>query len=241
MGAVETHLPSGTKIGLLIAIPSNKRLITLDMVIAMSMQPTPPHLIQGFIGVQGKPVEEAREYLAEQAIELGAKYMWFVDDDTIPPPNTVRRLIYILENNPSVMVAGGIYVTKTDPPSPVVFRGAGLGPFWRWKVNDVFEVTSMGAGCMMVNCEVFKHLKKPYFPWPQNFSNDPTVPSHSVSEDVSFCNAVREAGFKVVAHGGVLCDHFDVNTGRTFSLPTDSYPYQPTILGENDSPSEKEN
>jgi hypothetical protein len=222
-------LPEGTSIGVLIGMASNGRLITPEMVVAMSMQPPPPHLISGFLCIKGKPVEDARELVVEEALKHNTKYLWFVDDDTIPPPNTLRRLIYVLENNPDVMVAGGVYVTKTDPPSPVLFRGPGLGSFWRWKVNDVFEVTSMGAGCMLINCEVFKHLKPPYFPWPKTFSTDSQIPSTSVSEDVSFCNAVRGAGYKVVAHGGVLCDHFEASTGRTFQLPLDSYPYQPTL------------
>lgn len=245
MGAVPSYIPAEAKVGVLIAFASSGRLITPEMVIAMGMQYPPPQLNIGYLAVKGLSVDKAREEIARQAIERKAKYLWFVDDDTVPPPNTLRRLVYVLENNPDVMVVGGVYVTKTDPPTPVVFREPGLGPFWKWKVGEVFEVESMGAGCMLINMEVFKHLEAPYFPWTEDYSSEINGKSNVVSEDVAFCRKVRAAGYRVAAHGGILCDHFDIQTGRTFYLPEDSYPYQP-ILAEQTEPSaqqdsEKEN
>jgi GT2 family glycosyltransferase len=234
MGAVPNYIPVEAEVGVMIAFASSGRLITPEMVIAMAMQYPPTQLNVGFLCVKGLPVKDAREHLAKEALKAKSKYLWFVDDDTIPPPNTLRRLVYILENNPDVMVAGGVYVCKADPPTPVVFRKTGLGPFWHWKVGEVFEVESMGAGCMLINCEVFKHLTPPYFPWPEEFSDEVNGKSNAVSEDVSFCRKVREAGFRIAAHGGILCDHFDVTTGRTFQLPSDSYPYQPNLVEQND-------
>lgn len=228
-GALPSSFPEGANVGVLVALACSGRLITPELVCAMACQSQATHLTSGYFLVKGKPVEEAREICAEQAIKSGAKYLWFIDDDTIPPPNTLRRLIYILENYPDVMVCGGVYATKSDPPAPVVFRGMGHGSFWRWKAGDVFEVTSMGAGCMMINTEIFKKIPKPYFPWPKFDSIDPSIPSLSISEDVSFCNAVRKAGYKVFAHGGILCDHFDVNSGLTYRLPEDSYPFRKEI------------
>jgi len=227
MGAIPNtiDIAPGTNIGMVIGLACSGRLITPELVVAMQVQPNPTHFSSATICIKNQPVHIAREIIADKAVEVGAKFLWFVDDDTIPPPNTVRRLIYVLENHPTIKVCGGVYVTKSDPPQPVIFRGKGLGSFWKWKVGDVFEVTGMGAGCMMINCEVFKHLPKPWFGWEETNSFTPDVPSTLVSEDISFCDKVRAAGFKVFAHGGVLCDHFDCNTGETFQLPPDSYPY----------------
>jgi hypothetical protein len=218
------------KVGCLIALACSGRLITPELVIAMSMQPMPTHMGQAFLGVRGYPVEEAREIIARKAIECQAKYLWFIDDDTIPPPNTANTLMNVLNNNPDIAAIGGVYVTKSDPPTPVVFRGMGLGAFWHWKKGEIFEVTGIGAGCLMINCEIFKKLEPPYFPWYKSESSDPLIPSLSVSEDISFCNKVREAGYKVFAHGGVICDHFDVTTGKTYQMPEDSYPMREEFL-----------
>lgn len=227
MSAVPKELPSDYRVGCLIGLASNRKLVPRELIVAMGMQPPPTHLSTGTLMVVDQPVERARELIAEAAVNAKAKYLWFIDDDTIPPPNALRRLHYVLENNPQVMAAGGVYMTKCDPPGPVIFRGMGLGPFWQWKVGEVFAVTGMGAGCMLIKCEVFDKLAKPWFPWIETNSSDPRIPSVTVSEDISFCNAVRAAGFEIVAHGGVLCDHYDHSTGKTFQLPEDSYPYQP--------------
>lgn len=235
--AMPDYLPDGPKTGVLIAIPSSKensKTIPIEMLLAMAVQQPPTHLSTAYIGVQGKDISKQRDYCAQAALQIGAKYLWFVDDDTVPPPNTLKRLIYVLDNNPDIAVVGGIYVTKNDPPQPVVFRGMGLGSFWHWKKGDVFEVTGMGAGCMLINTEIFKKIgDPPYFPWPTNDSYDSSIPSTSVSEDISFCNKVRATGYRVFAHGAILCDHYDRKTGELWRLPDDSYPMRTdvSILG----------
>lgn len=238
MPAMPEYVPEGAKTGVVIAIPSrtpeppfNGKTITLELLLAMAVQTPPTHLSTAYIGVRGKNISEQRDYCAKMALKVGAKYLWFIDDDTVPPPNTLKRLIYVLDNNPDIMVCGGVYVTKDSlQPQPVVFRGMGLGSFWQWKKGEVFEVTSMGAGCMLINTEIFKKIEAPYFPWPTSDSYDPSVPSSSVSEDVSFCNKVRAAGYRVFAHGGVLCDHFDAKSGNTYQMPLDSYPMRDDVV-----------
>jgi len=228
MGNLPDKLPEeANKIGVVIAIASSGRLICPDMIVAMGLQPAPTHFSVGWLSVRGLPVEKARERLVEEALKVKAKYLWFIDDDTIPPPNALRRLVYILDNYPEIKAIGGVYVTKSDPTQPVVFRGSGLGSFWQWKYGDVFEVTSMGAGCMLINLDVFASLKKPWFSFTETVSYDAVVPGQLNSEDVGFCNAVREAGFRVFAHGGILCDHFDASTGKMYQMPLDSYPCRP--------------
>lgn len=229
MGILPTALPpeAKDKIGVLIGLACSGRLITPELVVSMSMQPCPTHFSHGFLIVKGLPVEQARCVLAEKALEIGAKYLWFVDDDTIPPPNTLQRLIYVLDNHPDIKAVGGVYVTKAPVPQPVVFRGMGLGSYWHWKAGDVFEVTGIGAGCLLIRTDIFNEIPKPWFEWENFLSYDSAVPSSLISEDISFCNKVRKAGYKVFAHGGVLCDHFDVNSGNTYRLAPDSYPMRP--------------
>lgn len=229
MNALPDKLPEGSfnKVGCVIACPTSGRLISPDMIVSMGLQAAPTHFSLGWLSVRGLPVERAREHLVEEALRVKAKYLWFIDDDTIPPPNTLRRLAYVLDNYPDIKAIGGVYVTKSDPSQPVVFRGSGLGSYWQWKYGDIFEVTSMGTGCMLINTDVFQHLEKPWFKFTNVESNDAAIPGQLTSEDVGFCNAVRAAGFRVFAHGGILCDHFDASTGRYYSMPADSYPLRP--------------
>jgi len=221
------YILANHKIGLAVGLAVSGRLVTPEMIVAMGTQSYPVHLSTGYIMIKGLPVEEARCVAVDEAIKVGAKYLWFVDDDTIPPSHAARALIYQLENNPDAMVCGGLYVTKEDIPQPVVFQGIGLGSYWHWKKGDVFECTGMGAGCMMIRTEVFKTLEKPYFKFIRDIPSDINHGSSCISEDIYFCEMVRKEGYKVLAHGGVLCRHFDVNTGRVFGFPDDCYPMRP--------------
>jgi hypothetical protein len=215
------------KIGVLIGLACSGRLIPPELVVAMAMQPAPTHFSHGHLIVKGLPVDQARCVLAEKALEVGAKYLWFVDDDTIPPPNSLQRLVYVLENYPEITAVGGVYVTKAEVPQPVVFRGVGLGSFWHWKQGEIFEVTGIGAGCLLISTDVFNEIPKPWFEFQETTSYECEIPSSLISEDISFCNKVREAGYRVFAHGGILCDHYDVETRKTYQMAPDSYPMRP--------------
>jgi len=229
MGAIPTSLPQELKhkVGVLVGLACSGRPIPPEMVVAMAMQPNPTHFSPAYLVVKGLPVAEARCVLAKKALEIKAKYLWFIDDDTIPPPNTLQRLVYVLENHPEIKAIGGVYCTRAEVPQPVVFRGMGLGSFWHWKKNDIFEVTGIGAGCLLIATDVFYQIPEPWFEFQESRSNIPEVPSTLISEDISFCNKVRAAGFKVFAHGGVLCDHHDIATGKTYQMAPDSYPMRP--------------
>lgn len=173
-----------------------------------------------------------REKLAESAIEAGARYLFFLDDDTVAPNFAIKYLSYEIEKHPNIMVAGGIYCTKEVPARPLVFKTFGDGAFWNWKAGEVFDCEGLGTGCMMIKTEVFKHLPKPWFFEPHETPENEfreiggqQIPvSHSGgTEDLYFCRKVIDAGYRIVAHGGVLCAHIGQN-GVIYTMPEDSYP-----------------
>jgi len=178
-------------------------------------------------------VGDLRDYIVSYALSRRAPYIWFLDDDVLPPNNAVQRLMYAIRKNPQAMVCAGIYYDKrSDIPSPIVFKAGGQGPNWDWKQNEVFEVEGpngfIGTGCMLVKTEIFQHIRQPWFKtleYPQR-----------VTDDAYFCFKVHEAGFKVLGHGGVLCGHFDWQTGKGYwppgSIATEKHvTQQPVELG----------
>lgn len=175
-----------------------------------------------------------REYLANQAIEAGARYLFMMDDDTICPNYSLRKLTYEIEQDPKIMIAAGIYCTKEPQPRPLVFKRIGDGSFWNWKIDEVFDVEGIGTGCMLIKTEVFQHLPKPWFFEPNETPegemrqvNEHAVPvmRRSGTDDLYFCQKVIDAGFRIIAHGGVLCAHVGQN-GTVYTLPEDSFPFR---------------
>ena len=189
---------------------------------------TPPMNTKGvYIECFGKPIDEARNWLAEQAIEVNAKYLFFWDEDVLLPPHLLRELIFLLEHYPKYGVVGGIYCLKTPRPEPMIFRGSGTGPFWDWKVGEVFEVTGIAMGCTVIRTAVFKDCPKPWFKTVSDHEAelDNIHMATEYTEDLWFCKQLTEhTDWKIAAHGGLVCPHVDIATGTHYTLSPDSKP-----------------
>jgi hypothetical protein len=219
-----------------IGIPSSGRCV--DVRWALSLQAVGANVPVGSFSTWMVQISDDRaanrEYLAEQAIEAGSRYLFMIDDDTVCPNHTLKSLTYEIEKDPKIMVAGGIYCTKEEPPRPLVFKRLGDGCFWSWKAGEVFDVEGIGTGAMLIKTEVFKNMPKPWFyepdEAPQNEARkigeqDIPIARRGGTDDLYFCQKVLDQGGRIIAHGGVLCAHIGQN-GVIYSLPDDSYPFR---------------
>jgi hypothetical protein len=234
-----------------IAYPFGGRPVPVDWHLAVRSLKIPTNCrvteicTRARIGEDGRwkwSLEEAQTHLVEQAIEMGTKYILFIEDDTAPPPETIMELGRVLDgSDESVMACGGIYTTRSNPPEPLVYIRPGEGCFWDWKIGDVFECCYMGFGCQMLKMEIFKLMPKPWFrelktwddirQYPELFPE--TLPGESsnhcdertgMSTDFFFFAKLARMGFKVLAHGGVLPVHWDVEKQIPYWLPKGSPP-----------------
>jgi len=184
--------------------------------------------------VWGRMVADARNMLADTAIKLKAKYLFFWDEDVEMPPFALRELFYQLEHHPSWGVIGGIYVLKSEVPEPLVFKGKATGPYWNWKAGEVFECTGIGMGCTLIRTEVFKDLQAPWFRTVQDLDQMlDNVPEGTVwTEDLWFCNELTtKTKWKIYAHGGILCPHWDLTPpGKFYELRPDSKPMRHLLV-----------
>jgi len=215
------------KTDIAIGLPFGGRLIHPRWATGFYILDFPLHTQKSLIMVEKQPIDVARNAIVDTALEQGAKYLFFLDDDVICPKFSVLALGSILQTRPDAMVASGIYVNKNMSADPVIFKDGYPGSYLDWDVNQEFEVDMCGAGCMLINTEVFKYLEKPYFQFTQEYEKvGDDIQLKGVSEDVYFCNKVKEAGFKIYAHGSVLCAHYNNADDKFYELSKDSPPYQ---------------
>lgn len=181
------------------------------------------------------PIAEARQQIMEKAIEMGVKYLLYIDDDTAPPVHIARELMYQLEqpDNQDVAICGGIYCSKRDPAEPLVFTEFGHGVHWNWKVGDVFECAGIGTGAMMVRTAACEKLPKPWFKTTDIPATETTW-REMETDDLYFCRKVRDAGYRILANGKVLPIHLDYRIQKDggliwkpYMLPENSYPVKP--------------
>ena len=225
--------------GIVLLVPTTGRNVCIEWAAALAALSYPVGM-NHFLYISkadpngGHTRAEQREMLADMAVKINAEYMMWIDDDTVVPATTIQELFYVLAQNPKAAICGGIYCTKSHPTEPIVFLELGGGPHWLWTMGEVFKCAGLGTGCMMVRTSVLKNIPKPWFEDTSKAVTGETevrggqtinVAARTGTDDLYFCKKVAEAGYDIIAHGGVLPVHVDyANANATYKLPKNSFP-----------------
>jgi glycosyltransferase involved in cell wall biosynthesis len=209
--------------GVLIAIPTTGRPVPIAWAFALKMLTAPPVTLSTIYSVIGHPLDEARNISVQKAIDDNYKYIFFLDDDVVVPPGTLRRFLTILDNRPEVDFVSGVVCTRDESPQPMVFRELGNGPFWDWRVGEVFWANAGAIGASMIRVSAFSRVAPPWF----KRVDDATG---GVDEGMYFYDQLLKSypvGAKPIwIDGATLCEHHDVNTGAVHVLPKGTLPWR---------------
>ena len=225
---------------LIIAFPFSGRYVSPEWALSMTNLKYPHGLQYGQYATKGMIRDAARNAIVRKALAEDAEYVLFIDDDTAPPPDAVSLLMRELETrDPSAVVCAGIYCSKTQPNEPLVFKRIGDGPYWKWKFGEIFPCEGIATGCMLIRTSVFAAIPEPWFrdihsiedvEDPAVFGGEAVPNEFRMTDDLYFCRKVVDAGFTILAHGGVLPVHWD-QTGHGHTLPDDAYPVKDAPVG----------
>lgn len=159
------------------------------------------------IPLAGMTYDHARNVAAMSCLESGADYLFFLDSDVIPPPDTVPRL---MAHN--VPIVSGVYCRRSPPHAiPVMIKNK------QWvtsfPANALISVDVVGAGCLLVHRDVFASLPPQrvgshWFDWKVNLRGAPGFDeADCMSEDFTFCAHARKNGYKVLVDTSIQCKH----------------------------------
>ena len=211
--------------GIVIGLPTLGRPVPLEWAFAFKSLNPPINYNTIFQIVNGQEIGIARQSIAEFAVEKDAKYLFFLGDDVVIPPHTMRQLIYRLDQDPTIDVVGGVYCSKCEPSNPLVFRGNGHGCYWDWKVGEFFEVTGMGLDCTLIRVSALKGIEKPWFKTiDKDKYLDGNLQAEMWTEDLYFFDKLNSQGRKSFIDASVICEHWDVRSGKKYGLPIGSLP-----------------
>ena len=169
---------------------------------------------------KGKPVDvgSKKQEIAEYAVENGADWVLYLDDDVIFPPNT---LLQLLSRNKDIV--GGVYWSKSEPPVPLMFRGHMRGSYMDWHAGDFIRIDAMGDGLTLIKTKVFKAMPKPWFNLNYTYHelDKVTKPDVGTTEDLYFYKKARDYGFEVWCDTSIQALHYDKNNKIFYGLRTD--------------------
>lgn len=149
------------------------------------------------------PVAFARNKLVDVFLQNDFDYLLMVDCDTVPSRDTLKRLLDISTDKMTV-ATGVTAIKKGGQICPNVYIEAEHveGCHSVAHFTKPFEVVGCGASCLLMSRELLEKMEKPYFKTTE-FDEGKIC-----SEDLYFCDKVREVGGKIICDPQVVCTHF---------------------------------
>lgn len=177
-----------------------------------------------FHAIDGNPVDVARCWLMDKALDDDPKYVLFVDEDTALPYFGVSKMIEVSKQFPDAIISGIYYVKFGNVMMSV------LDEENRWVLPNVDpdaplirNVMSTGLGCCLIPMHIIKAIRQKFedIPLfcivPDKTWGDPDVTF--IGEDAWFFNLVRKCGFETIGVPSVQCLHMELKTGKYAAHP----------------------
>ncbi len=164
-------------------------------------RPDETHFVHNFANSQAR----AQNEIAAKFLASDAEYLFLTNDDHNYPPDTLTRLLAH-----KLPIVSGLYLRRSLPFEPVMFaeqneRGYVRAQFLKRGVTGLIQVKACGGGCLLIHRSVLESTAAPWWELA-------TIESDLVSEDVSFCQKVRAAGFDIHVDLNVKIGHLIVMT-----------------------------
>ena len=164
----------------------------------------------GITAIAGMPFDHARNSACQWSLERGFSHLFFLDDDVVPPPDVIQRLL--AHNLPIVC---GLYFRRHVGIEPLMLKDAPGGSvtyLTQFGWPQMIDVDYTGGGCMLIARRVLETMRdriggqRPWFEW--------KVDSGGKSEDYVFCQRARSLGFKVAVDTSIQCRHIGLGEAR---------------------------
>ena len=147
-------------------------------------------------------VEEDNSYI------VGSVAVHNCDDDVFLPDDAIDRMLKANKD-----IVSGVYWTKTEHTSPVIFKEMGGGPMYEFPVDELIEIGGSGLGCCLIRMDVFDKFDEqgiPYFVENWIYTTPDGIKMRCpIGEDHYFFIKAKELGYRAWCDSGILCDHYD--------------------------------
>ena len=111
----------------------------------------------GFVHIGGEKVDVARNYLIEQALSSGAKYMLFIGEDTVLPYDGFKVLHETAEKNPDAVVTGVYYIKCSD--AMIMVRNQDWITIPNVDPGQLIEAWQTGMDVMLIPISILQAMK----------------------------------------------------------------------------------
>lgn len=199
-----------TKPKILIGLPTMGSLDTLLVIVIlkwMAEAQQGAYNLSVYPSMSVQPVDNARNHIVEEFLKSDCTHLFFVDSDTIPPANALKKLL--LQDKD--IISGLTPIIEHDANR----KNDSNGYYRKLNVvgmNDKFvepyigtiEVKGAGGSCILIKREVFEKMEPPYYRFQYEDDNGKSV---VIGEDILFTIKAKKLGFKIWTDTSLICLH----------------------------------
>jgi hypothetical protein len=164
-----------------------------------------------------KPIDWARNHIVQDFLASGFEWLLMIDNDMKPPANLID-MVDRAERHMDILVPKFYAIKDAAVVLPRGKEEAGLALILGWQCfygteifrgeflgkNEWCEIAWSGTGVMFIHRRVFEGLGRQ--PWFRFTYDDYGMMVNS--EDVSFCQKARKAGFTIWGNQQFEADHY---------------------------------
>lgn len=158
--------------------------------------------------LMGSLIYDSRNKLAGYAVDSEADYILWLDSDMVFQPDTLERMMKVLDEHEEIDILSGLYFKRTTPFSPVLFSRLGFNAEGEleWEEmkevpDELVEVEGCGFGCVLMRTDSLFAIaaKEQQGNW--------FTPLANAGEDCAFCIRARENGYRIYCDPSIDLGH----------------------------------
>ena len=159
--------------------------------------------------IPGTLIYEARNLIAQKAVENGFDFVLWLDADMIIPKTALIDLTVDIAAGRDFVTA--LYFRRRPPTNPVISNDfywevkedgnveTGATSYVDYPRNAIFPIRGSGFGCCMTSVAMLRTLIDAY--------GSPFTPLMGAGEDYAFCYRARKAGYELFCDSRIKCGH----------------------------------
>jgi len=178
-----------------IGIPCNRQIKTKTVESLFNL--IVPYGKELIVATEGYTISENRSYIVAQALSKNCTHLLFIDDDMVFPEDTFVRLLRHEKD-----VVGIKAHSRCSSPKATVELMDSTIPNFEETPSGLFQCRTVGAGVLLINLDIFKKIKRPWF----------NTETHEIGwtkmgEDSWFCRQARAVGVDIFCDASLEIGH----------------------------------
>lgn len=148
-------------------------------------------------------------------LEGDSEWLWFLDDDTVPPKGALSQLLSLEKE-----AVGGVYVQDKGHCPPIAYLRQPNGLYaaiWQYPHGAIMQIDSIGMGCTLVHRSVFEKIRAEFRVMQR--PNGSLYPVHRSKFGMPKGSTLKKDAPPIFVGDGYLCVKvvdWDENDERTF-------------------------